>query len=482
MPYKIIFIISFIFSLQLLKAQNLISHSFIGSQTKDELNTHFGLSFIQYDVKYYKINYSTTDIQGNLDTVSGLLVVPDNSMLQFPKLVYQHGTSSSKANVPSNYGTPEGKEGDIPLFFGGMGYVSLAPDYLGLGDSDGFHPYVHAESEAWVALDFLNAFEASKSLFEVQTNNQLFITGYSQGGHAAMALHRALELAPFSSYEVTASAPMSGPYSIGGVMRNFILSDSIYYYPGYIPNTLLSYNEVYGNLFVEPASIFKAPYHQLILDYYQENIDLGTLNNALISALENIEGSCRPSRMILDTVRQVVANNPNHPINLAMKDNDVFEWAPEAPTRLLYCQADDQVPYMNSTIAADSMVSLGASDVKAIDVYSEGNHQECVEPAVTAAMLFFLGYQQIENPSFAKNLSGSSKKCILYPNPANNFIVIESELEGKVIVYNQEGKLITMREIASGKNMIDIKNWSSGKYVVNFLSPVNLTFQFIVID
>jgi dienelactone hydrolase len=133
-------------------------------------------------------------------------------------------------------------EGQVGLLFAGLGYVAFLPDYLGLGlTSRGFHPYVHAASEAWAALDMLRAGDQFCQQLQVAVNAQLFITGYSQGGHGAMALHRAIEKDPSNEFTVTAAAPLSGPYSISGVMRNLILTDTVYYDPAYIPNTALSY-------------------------------------------------------------------------------------------------------------------------------------------------------------------------------------------------------------------------------------------------
>ena len=160
-----------------LSAQNIVTTTLLGTKTQSQLLSQFGFPFIQYGVKYYRITYTTTNTQNALDTVSGLLVVPNNPNKIFPRLVYQHGTSGSKLDVPS-YPVNNG-EGQLGLLLGGMGYVALMPDYLGLGVSDGFHPYVHAASEASVAVDMLRAekeFEAQNPVF---TNDQLFITGYS---------------------------------------------------------------------------------------------------------------------------------------------------------------------------------------------------------------------------------------------------------------------------------------------------------------
>lgn len=255
-----------------LSAQNLISATLLGSRTKAQLTAQFNVPLVQYGAKFYRLKYTTTAINGTLDTVSGLLAVPDNLNKVYPRLVYQHGTSGSKLDVPSY--TATSGEGTIGVLLAGLGYVTLAPDYLGLGISKGFHPYVHAASEASVAIDLLRAADQYTLQNGIHTNAQLFITGYSQGGHAAMALHRAIEQDSTHEFTVTAAAPMSGPYSISGVMRNLILTDAVYYYPAYIPNTALSYQTVYGNIFTQPSDIFRPAYAGVITQFYAGQITL----------------------------------------------------------------------------------------------------------------------------------------------------------------------------------------------------------------
>jgi len=172
------------------------------------------------------------------------LVAPDNFSKIYPMLCYQHGTSSSKTDVPSHLNG----ESQLATILSGMGYLVAAPDYLGLGDSPGFHPYVHAATEASAAVDLLRAARDFAAQEVLQLNGQVFVTGYSQGGHAAMALHRKLELELSNEFAVTAAAPMSGPYSIGGIMRELILSENEYFFPAYIPNTILSYRHIFPTL------------------------------------------------------------------------------------------------------------------------------------------------------------------------------------------------------------------------------------------
>jgi hypothetical protein len=446
-------------------AQELVSYTLLGSKSQAQLAAQFSLPFIQFGARYYKVTYTTPDIHGVQDTVSGLLAVPDNDTKVYPRLVYQHGTSSSKENVPSRYGQPGGGEGDIAVLFAGMGFVSLSPDYLGLGDSKGFHPYVHAASETWVALDMLRAFDSLQSQINVHTHDQLFVTGYSQGGHASMALHRAVETDPGLELTMTAAAHLSGPYSIGEVMRDFILSDEVYFYPGYIPNTLLSYQEVYGNLFDQVSEAFRQPYSLLIEQFYTGDLNLGDLNTQLIDLLIATEGECRPTRMLQDSIAQVVAADPDHPVNVALRDNNVYQWDPQAPTRIFYCQGDDQVPYLNSLVARDTMLARGAADLAAADQDPTANHVECVEPALTSTLFFFLGYRQIDNVSHVGEPLDPANLFSVHPNPADTYVQVNALADGNLLVYDINGRLVTQRPISEGVSQISVGDWREGAYL-----------------
>ncbi len=434
---------------QTLSAQQLVSSGLVGTRTRAQLQSQFGF-FIQNGIKMYRITYVTPDIHGIPDTASGLLVVPDRNIPStYPLLCYQHGTVASRTDVPSNL------QGgwELAAVFGGMGYVTAAPDYLGLGESRGFHPYVHAETEASAALDMLFAVREYAAENDVFLNDQLFVSGYSQGGHAAMALHRSIELDHSDQFTVTAAAHMSGPYSISGAMRDKILSDEPYFFAAYLPFTVLSYDLAYG-LFDDIEEYFKQPYADMITQFYNEDIDLGMLNDMLIDQLELEHGASITKYMFQDSVLQAVIDNPNHPANVALRANDVYEWAPVASTRLYYCQADDQVTYRNSIIADSVMTTvLGALGVDAVNVNPNANHGGCVQPAVTAAIFFFAQLQNISG----SNEVAETDRLAIYPNPAGERFWVKNAPDGAQLqLLGIDGRVAYRATISGADNPVEL--------------------------
>lgn len=451
-----------------LVAQRLVSSTPLGSRTKAQLTSQFGLPIIQYGAKYYRVLYVTTDVQGMPDTASGLIVIPDDFSRVYPRLVYQHGTSSSKLDVPS-YNVAQNGEGALGLLCAGLGYVALLPDYLGLGASDGFHPYVHAASEASAAADLLRALPEFEAQVGSHTNDQLFITGYSQGGHASMALQREIETALAGEFSVTAAAHNSGPYSISGVMRDLILSDTAYYFPAYLPNTILSYQTVYGGLFNQTTDVFKEPYAAPISQFYSGVISLDQLNTQLNGLLLANEGDSRPLRMLQPAMVQAVLTDPGHPFNAALRDNDVYAWAPQSPTRIFYCAADDQVPYRNSIVANDTMKAYGAVNLAATDVNPAADHGDCVTPALTNTILFFLGYQQVG--TFVGAGAPLVQSLDMQPNPAHSTLIIRHlPGEGTVTVTDLNGRLRLESAVSGGDQRLQVNELENGFYLVRYAS------------
>ena len=475
MKYFLSTIIAILVLAHTANSQTLVSATLLGQKTKAELLAEFdNLPFIQYGAKYYQITYTTKSVQGLVDTASGLLTVPDNLDKIYPRLVYQHGTSGSRQDVPS-INVTTGGEGIVGQLFAGLGYVAFLPDYLGLGNtSKGFHPYVHAESEAWAALDMLRAGDAFLQQNQVVTNDQLFITGYSQGGHGAMALHRAIEQDPAEEFQVTAAAPMSGPYSISGVMRDLILTDEVYFYPAYIPNTALSYQTVYGDLFTDLTEVFKPEYAAMIQQFYDGQITLSSLNSQLISTLIANEGASRPFRMMQESLVLAVQSNPDHPINVALDANDTYDgnWLPVAPFRLFYCMEDDQVPFRNSLLARDSFLAAGVTNFAINDVMPTADHGECYVPAMTSTLIFFLGYQQIgtastETPTAAWTLRFS-------PNPARDVLFLQDLPDaGRMEIVDFSGKILRSEQLSAGSHAIQLSGIPNGVYLVRFGSFAN---------
>ncbi|MFZ1749550.1 MAG: T9SS type A sorting domain-containing protein [Saprospiraceae bacterium] len=459
----------FLFYTSTLEGQQLISATLTGTSTKQQITAIFGLPFVRNGAKHYKVRYTSLDAKGNKDTLSGLMVVPDDLSFTYPRVVYQHGTSDCKTCVPSRLGGAGGDEGQIGLLIAGLGFVSILPDYVGMGDGRGFQTYVHEKTIVSAAVDMMEACKQWASQNGLFTNEQIFITGYSQGGYGSMALHKYFETK--ANTIITGAAHLSGPYSLSGVMRDLILSDTEYFYPAYVPNTMLGFREAYPNVFNNFGDFFKPEYVNDIREYYEGKITLSTLNSRAIQLLKTNTGASVGGRMIKDSTFNMIKNNLNHPINQILRENDLYNWVPKAPTKIYYCKADDQVPFMNSIVARDTMTAKGATNLEVRDLNSTANHSGCVTPALTQTVFFFLGLQRVTT-SVKDALVADLIK--IFPNPANQRLTV-SGLEGDVMIriFNMNGMEVLNTSSNKQESIdIDVTSLTQGMHIL-VLDSVN---------
>ncbi|MEO5907190.1 MAG: T9SS type A sorting domain-containing protein [Saprospiraceae bacterium] len=458
-PTSIICLFLFVFGKPVAAQDYMVEATYLGSKTKAEL---FAIFFqpVEFDVDLYKITYKTVDVNLQPDTASGLLVLPQVAdTTRLPILVYNHGTTAGPDDVPSRL---EGGY-EVAMAFAAFGFATVAPDYIGLGDSEGFHPYLHAASEASASLDMLFAgYEYLEFNDPDLDPNYLFLTGYSQGGHASMALHKEIEDFWSIIIPVTAATHISGPYSLSGVMRDRVLSDLPYGYPSYIAYIFLGFNEAY-HLYDSIGDVFKEPYAQSIDSFYNEEIDLTVLNNRLLAYL-TAAGNTSPKTMLQDSIVDALANDLNHPINEALANNDTYNFAPTAPTRLYYCGGDTQVPPLNSVIADSVMNELGANDVQAINLNANFDHGTCLLTAVPNTIEFFKSFLLA---SSIDDLGLDAAELKVFPNPVLDFVIIDWDAARSGCayeIYNSSGEI--MLKGISASNKIDMKGLVPGMYMI----------------
>lgn len=466
-----------------LSSQKLVSSEYVSETLAGVINLFISGAEAVYDVDSYKVTYNTIDAVGNEHVASGLVCIPKSDQwLTFPLGCYQHGTVSGREDVPSR-----GAFGQLalPATFSAYGYVVCAPDFVGLGDSPGVHPYVHAASEASAGVDLLLATrELIAQMDRIDLNDQVFVTGYSQGGHAAMALHRELELNQSDEFTVTASAPMSGPYSISEKMVDFTLGDNEYGTVGYIAWLTLGYQTAYPDLLmgIELEDVFKPEYLDDIRAFEAEEIELfdnqnaGTvgLNTLMTNTLLNTVGTVTPKNTLTDTILNALLNDPSHPMSQALADNDTYDWAPMAPTNLYYCEGDEQVTFENAILAEEVMNANGASDVSAIRMDTDamplshsGDDDDtgCVFPASFAALEFFGSFASIttgiNETALHENLN------VYFYDQTLTIDLTDTELtKANMAIYDMTGRIIMEDRLQLDVSKYDLYQLQSGNYVV----------------
>ena len=145
------------------------------------------------DVKVVALNYNTIGAKAEATNASAVMLVPSGSAActaSSALVAYAKGTDVQKPRTLAN--PADGETFLLAAMYAAQGYTVVATDYLGYAKSaHAYHPYLHADSEASAVIDSIRAARNAAATLNVALSGKVMLTGYSQGGHASMAAHRA---------------------------------------------------------------------------------------------------------------------------------------------------------------------------------------------------------------------------------------------------------------------------------------------------
>ena len=322
---------------------------------------------ITYSVEVVKIVYWTVDADGNYIQTSGAAMIPVNGE-NLPIFNMNHGTEV-KRDLVASVNPVSTLEGMAGILMGSMGYFSCIPDYPGLGVSDGIHPYVHAKSNAYSVIDFIRAAKNYSSNNSITLNNQLFITGYSEGGYVTLATQKEIEENHSNEFQITAVAPMAGPYDIIATSMELFKHTS-YDRPAYFGYILTAYNDIYewdrlNNFFVEP-------YGSMMLNLFNGSNSFSEINNQLPKTISELLNQSFIDGFINGTDTQVIT---------AFEENSLLNWSPNAPTKFYHGDADEVVPYQVSLATIENLEATSGKNFELFTVKG-GTHASSGVPCV----------------------------------------------------------------------------------------------------
>ncbi|MET0987796.1 MAG: prolyl oligopeptidase family serine peptidase [Steroidobacteraceae bacterium] len=372
-------------------------------------------------VDVHQLQYHTVGAKGEDTTASGALMIPAGTASECrgerPVLLYAHGTTVERSFNLANVSTDDNGESFALLtVFAARGYIVVAPNYAGYDTSSlPYHPYLNAEQSA---NDMMDALTAARSAMptsfapDTRAGSKLFITGYSQGGHVAMATHRALQA---QNVTVTASAPSSGPYALAA------FADAVFYgnvslsAPVFATLLVNSYQQSYGNVYSATTDLFEPRYASGIDTLLPSDVSRSELvKQGRLPALQLFsevppdpalaaitppttpperaplfalgfgpdhlvtnayrlsylsDAQANPDGAFPAATNGLPAATPQNPLRIDVKRNDLRNWTPTAPTLLCGGNADPTVFYMNTQLM-QSYWSTTSAPVTVLDVDS----------------------------------------------------------------------------------------------------------------
>jgi len=298
-----------------------------------------------YGYKAYKIPYTTTDEEGNEVKVSGVLVLPTglpdivNSTLGLSMVSDDHGTIFANREAPtlinSTIGTPPVSSALILTSIGG--FATLQPDYIGFGDSnDHYHPFIMKKSLANATVDFIKTVKTFATENDIKLNNQLFLTGYSEGGYAAMATLKKIEDENLTDLKVTMAAPMAGPYALKPMSDIVLSSDTLGEVPSFMANVGYAYAKAYNQ---DIETVINEPYASKLPTLFNGDLNRTQIDPQLVNETKGATG------LFVGNFVSNYFTDDNHWFKQAMIENNLHTWAPKTPLRLVHCKGDNVIPY-----------------------------------------------------------------------------------------------------------------------------------------
>lgn len=377
-------------------------------------------------VDVHQLRYHSVGVNDEPVTASGALMIPagiePECQGERPILLYAHGTNTNRAFNMVDVTSEDNLEAALmAVAFAARGYIVVAPNYVGFDSSDApYHPYLNADQSA---KDMMHALSAARSTIPTRdapitrASNQLFITGYSQGGHVAMAAHRAMQSA---GMPVTASAPMSGPYALAAFGDAVFQGQVNASAPLFLSWMLTGYDRAYGDLYSAPTDVFQSPYAADIETLLPSTLSRSELYSTgrlprdqlfsevppdpafapytpatapaeladvfargfgpqhLITSSFRLaylqDAQANPDGAFPNTTDAAPAATPAHPLRRAFKTNDLRNWTPSSPVFLCGGHDDPTVYYFNTQFMQSYWAPSGAPvSVLDVDSSSEAN-------------------------------------------------------------------------------------------------------------
>ncbi|WP_051300497.1 hypothetical protein [Actinomadura rifamycini] len=334
-----------------------VSARHLGGMTAAEIRpwlagAGFDTASVRYGTDAYRLVYRTIDAHGRPTVASGLLVLPRSAERRLRTVSYTHGTTSYKPDAPSV--ADDAWARGPAVAFGAAGFAAVAPDYLGLGEGPGVHPWKHVPSETSAALDMLRAARAFAPRRGRALERDVLVTGFSQGASSALGLARALQEGADRRFRVRAVAPVSGAYDFRGAELPALLNGEIDPRMGvaYAAYLLTSWNRVYGGVYREPSELFRTPYAARVEKYFDGTTPGPVMLRGLPGTLEEL---LTPRGM--DLLRHPSGTFAE---GLRVDAEVCTAWTPRAPVRLYRMDGDEQAVTANTAACAASLRERGA--------------------------------------------------------------------------------------------------------------------------
>ncbi len=312
-------------------------------------------SLPQTDVTLLRTSYKTVYPKTLNREASGVFIIPKNVNINCPVVVYAHGTIYQNEAPSLKAKAPLMQPIAMDLIFAmtissSFNCVVLVPDYIGYGSTAAIdHPYTHKESLAQASFDFILAYKEYTKNINSTFNNNIFVTGYSEGGYAAVALQEKIQENDGAGLQVVKTVAGSGPYDNVALAKTIVgqtVETSAHFLSSYLWAIQMykidyNYSKSYNDIFSAEDNVLLQDINYKMAYFASEDLAIHT-NSAELFHPSFVAG---------------VLNETDTEFLQALKDNSLVEFAPQDSLIFVYGGADTWVSPENTENAYNAMVA-----------------------------------------------------------------------------------------------------------------------------
>ncbi|MFF1921279.1 hypothetical protein ACFVW8_11980 [Streptomyces sp. NPDC058221] len=345
------------------------------AEVSGQLTGRIDSAQVRYGVTAYRVVYRTTNSSGAPTTASQLVTLPRSTAHRLTTVSWLHGTTVYRKDVASE--DPASDDRLAALLFAATGRAVSAPDYVGLGEGEGFHPYGDPRATVAASVDGLRAARTLTHRKGRELERKVQVSGFSQGGPATMLVGRALQEEGADRYfRLGALAPVSGPFDLSA-FETAAADDRIEKSGLYLAYFVTAWNKAYG-LYGSPAEAFRDPFYKTVEGLFDGNHTTDDLVGELPSHSADLF-----TEDFLDKIR--------HPSGV-LKDrlrpmNHTCDWRPGVPVDIFHGRGDKDVDFSHAGYCADQLTRNGAAS-RVTDV-GDYDHTGSVRQALPRVIRFF---------------------------------------------------------------------------------------------
>ena len=325
---------------------------------------------VENGVRLFRLVYRS-QIKGQAIDASALVAVPDTQNPARGLVLYLRGSEVTRDAAPT---TPNAIWTTEAAVFGGNGFATVVPDYIGFGASPSPQAFLLTEENV---ADFRAALAAAQTALNMPQRTPLYVTGFSQGGQLSAALHRDLEARPMRGYELRGTVAVAGPHELvrsfaarieEPLARNRIAM-------GYVAWAAYTFAWREGRSLEE---VFAPAYVAQVPRWFGGSVPMQEL---MAQSPQSISDLLRPEFL------QSMRTDKDFWFNRLVRESETYEWAPRAPLHIVLGTADFNVDPAATRIFYEHAKSRGGN-VSILELPGL-NHQQTGAAAYAPALAWF---------------------------------------------------------------------------------------------